>query len=140
MALTEQDKQATYEAGIAGGLSPEEASSIAGGYSPTGAGSISDQINAAGGAAGRFDNVDEGNEGSVAAEDAINSGVPLSETGTYARNDYVITEGQYKGMTKSQADAKKVEQGDQQSSLTSYSFTPESIGNTKKAMDSFNLS
>ena len=140
MALTEQDKQATYEAGIAGGLSPEEASSIAGGYSPTGAGSISDQINAAGGAAGRFDNVDEGNEGSVAAEDALSSGVPLSETGTYARNDYVIQEGQYKGMTKSQADAKKVEQGDQQSALTSYSFTPESIGNTKKAMDSFNLS
>lgn len=63
-----------------------------------------------------------------------------SSTSVRAVPEPIIQEGLYKGLTQRQANAKKQEQGEQDSSLTSYSFNPESISKTKSAVDRFNLS
>jgi len=59
--------------------------------------------------------------------------------GRPAPKPFIIQEGPYKGLTLAQEGAKKKEQSKQDSPLTSYSFSPESIGNTKKVMDNFQL-
>jgi len=104
---------------------------------------IEDNIPNDGGASGRFLDVtpEQANEISQADEEAINYGVPLSESGNFRiEPEYIIPDGTYAGMTKRQAEAKKQEQGMQDSALTSYSFNPESIAKSAEASNKFNLS
>lgn len=72
-------------------------------------------------------------------QNSINYNVPLAESWNSVVEP-IIPDGAYKGLTMNQANAKKAEQGAQDSSMTSYSFDPMSIAGSGKAVDKFNLS
>lgn len=171
MELTQEEKKLVYEAGLQGGLTPQQASSTSG-YSPISSSNSNNTTKEdpntvigvgpnAGMTIGEYDAMvnnpnyktpdvntqtntitqQTGESNNAYKQRILNS--PFQLTGNPTGGRYIpepiIQEGMYKGMTQSQANSKKKEQNQQQSALTSYSFTPESIGNTKKVMDDFNL-
>ena len=99
-----------------------------------------------GGASGRFADIDPGSpEGQAIIQidnEAIEYGVPMSESGEFSRsrgNDgYIIPDGLYKGMNRSQAEKARAEHLKSISANTGYAFNTDFTSGIKKASESLN--